>query len=134
MKFVATKMADQLDLQALHRVRERLVRQRPGIISQIRAFLLERDASAGSVSGRVGASSAGGCQYDRDLMATSSSLPLYVIYRRLGGSAGISWKARRQQRSRKSCRRSSCWPIGTKALAAIDHNRICKTSYRIRIS
>src|SRR2546429_7299357 len=42
MKFVATKSADQLDLQALHRVRERLVRQRTGIINQIRAFLLER--------------------------------------------------------------------------------------------
>jgi transposase len=34
MKFVATKTADQLDLQALHRVRER--------INQIRAFMLER--------------------------------------------------------------------------------------------
>ena len=42
MKFVATKTADQLDLQALHRVRERLVSQRTGIINQIRAFLLER--------------------------------------------------------------------------------------------
>jgi transposase len=42
MKFVATKTADQLDLQALHRVREGLVRQRTGIINQIRAFLLER--------------------------------------------------------------------------------------------
>jgi len=42
MKFVATKSADQLDLQALHRVRERLVRQRTGISNQIRAFLLER--------------------------------------------------------------------------------------------
>ena len=42
MKFVATKIADQLDLQALHRVRERLVSQRTGIINQIRAFLLER--------------------------------------------------------------------------------------------
>jgi transposase len=38
MKFVATKTADQLDLQALHRVRERLVSQRTGIINQIRAF------------------------------------------------------------------------------------------------
>ena len=44
MKFVATKTADQLDLQALHRVRERLVSQRTGIINQIRAFLLERAA------------------------------------------------------------------------------------------
>lgn len=42
MKFVATKTADQLDLQALHRVRARLVSQRTAIINQIRAFLLER--------------------------------------------------------------------------------------------
>src|SRR5258708_15490689 len=42
MRFVATKTGDQLDLQAMHRVRERLVGQRTGIINQIRAFLLER--------------------------------------------------------------------------------------------
>jgi transposase len=42
MRFVATKTAEQLDLQALHRVRERLVSQRTGIANQIRAFLLER--------------------------------------------------------------------------------------------
>src|SRR4029078_4189240 len=33
MKFVATKTEDQLALQALHRVRERLVSQRTGIIN-----------------------------------------------------------------------------------------------------
>ncbi len=37
------KTADQLDLQALHQVRERLVSQRTGIINQIR--LLERDVA-----------------------------------------------------------------------------------------
>src|SRR6266571_2190589 len=42
MKFVATKTPEQLDLQALHRVRERLVSHRTGVINQIRAFLLER--------------------------------------------------------------------------------------------
>src|SRR6266566_2144870 len=42
MKFVATKTVEQLDLQALHRVRERLVGQRTGIVNQIRAFLLDR--------------------------------------------------------------------------------------------
>jgi transposase len=42
MKFVATRTADQLDLQALHRVRDRFVGQRTGIINQIRAFMLER--------------------------------------------------------------------------------------------
>src|SRR5205814_6290344 len=42
MKFVATKTADQLDLQALHRVRDRLVREPTGASNQIRAFLLAR--------------------------------------------------------------------------------------------
>jgi transposase len=42
MRFVAIKSVDQLDLQALHRIRERLVTQRTGVINQIRAFLLER--------------------------------------------------------------------------------------------
>jgi transposase len=42
MKFVATKTTDQLDLQALHRVRERFVSQRTSITNQIRAFMLER--------------------------------------------------------------------------------------------
>jgi transposase len=37
MKFVATKTAEQLDLQALHRVRERLVSQRTGIIKRLPA-------------------------------------------------------------------------------------------------
>jgi len=49
MKFVATKTVDQLDLQALHRVRERLVSQRTGIINQICAFLLERDIAVRQV-------------------------------------------------------------------------------------
>ena len=46
MKFVATKTPDQLDLQSLHRVRERLVSQRTGVTNQIRAFLLDRGVAA----------------------------------------------------------------------------------------
>jgi len=42
MKFVPVKSAEQLDLQAMHRLRERLVSQRTGVMNQIRAFLLER--------------------------------------------------------------------------------------------
>src|ERR1700755_323933 len=42
MRFVPTKTAEQLDLQALHRVRERLGAQRTAVVNQIRAFLLER--------------------------------------------------------------------------------------------
>ncbi len=42
MRFVPVKSAEQLDLQALHRYRERLVHDRTAIVNQIRAFLLER--------------------------------------------------------------------------------------------
>jgi len=42
MRFVPIKTEDQLDLQALHRVRDRLVHRRTAIINQIRGFLLER--------------------------------------------------------------------------------------------
>lgn len=42
MRFVPLKTTDQLDLQAIHRVRTRLVRRRTAVINQMRAFLLER--------------------------------------------------------------------------------------------
>lgn len=42
MRFVPIKTEDQLDLQALHRVRNRLVARRTSVINQLRAFLLER--------------------------------------------------------------------------------------------
>jgi transposase len=42
MRFVPIKTDDQLDLQALHRVRDRLMARRTALINQIRAFLLER--------------------------------------------------------------------------------------------
>jgi len=45
MRFVPIQTEDQLDLQALHRVRERLVSRRTSVINQIRAFLLERGIS-----------------------------------------------------------------------------------------
>ena len=42
MRFVPLKTPEQLDLQALHRIRSRLVIQRTAVINQIRGFLLER--------------------------------------------------------------------------------------------
>jgi transposase len=41
MRYVPLKSPEQLDLQALHRVRSRLVGQRTAVTNQIRAFLLE---------------------------------------------------------------------------------------------
>src|SRR6266568_974792 len=42
MRFVPIKTNDQLDLQSLHRVRERWVVRRTAVINQIRGLLLER--------------------------------------------------------------------------------------------
>src|SRR3954467_10677992 len=42
MRFVPIKTEDQLDMQAYHRTRDRLVARRTGVINQLRAFLLER--------------------------------------------------------------------------------------------
>ena len=41
-RFVPVKTDGQLDLQALHRVRSRLISERTAVINQIRSFLLER--------------------------------------------------------------------------------------------
>src|SRR3954467_8263009 len=42
MRFVALKSEAQLDMQSLHRARDRLVGERTALINQLRAFLLER--------------------------------------------------------------------------------------------
>ena len=42
MRFVPIKTDEQLDLQALHRIRDRLVQRRTAVINQIRGFLMER--------------------------------------------------------------------------------------------
>ena len=42
MRFVQIKTDEQLDVQAMHRVRDRLVQRRTALINEIRGFLLER--------------------------------------------------------------------------------------------
>ena len=42
MRFVELKSPDQLDMQTLHRARDRLVGERTALINQLRAILLER--------------------------------------------------------------------------------------------
>jgi transposase len=42
MRFAQIKTQEQLDVQAMHRVRDRLVRRRTALINEIRGFLLER--------------------------------------------------------------------------------------------
>jgi transposase len=42
MRFVPIKTDDQLDLQAIHRVRDRLIVRNTAVFNQLWAFLLER--------------------------------------------------------------------------------------------
>src|ERR1700741_48845 len=42
MRFVELKSAEQLDMQSLHRVRDRLVGERTALMNQLRAVLMER--------------------------------------------------------------------------------------------
>ena len=42
MRFVELKSEDQLDMQTLHRARDRLIGERTALINQLRAILLER--------------------------------------------------------------------------------------------
>jgi transposase len=42
MRFVALKSEEQLDMQTLHRVRDRAVGERTSLMNQLRALLLER--------------------------------------------------------------------------------------------
>ncbi len=42
MRFVPIKTDDQLDLQGIHRVRDRLICRRTAVINQLRRLLLER--------------------------------------------------------------------------------------------
>jgi transposase len=48
MSFVAIKSEEQLDLQTLHRARERLVTERTRLINQGRGFLMERGLRVGT--------------------------------------------------------------------------------------
>ncbi len=42
MRFIELKSEEQLDMQSLHRARDRLVGERTALINQMRAILLER--------------------------------------------------------------------------------------------
>jgi transposase len=102
MKFVATKTADQLDLQALHRVRERSVGQRTGVINQIRAFLLERGIAVRQGLGSLRAELPGILATRTDALSPPHGAPPRRDWRRLdarieGLSSEIETLARQDQ-------------------------------------
>src|SRR6266404_1842964 len=116
MKFVATKTAEQLDLQALHRVRERLVSQRTSIINQIRAFLLERGVAVRQGRHFLRAELPG-------ILAESSSRGSCANTWMLG-SSGRRGCGRRTRKPKTTRRR---WPSPYSAPAATWPNSACRS-------
>jgi transposase len=94
MRFVATKTAEQLDLQALHRVRSRLVGERTAIANEIRAFLLDR-----------------GIAVAKGLNRLRAALP-------------ASWARAQKSCPRASCTSSRTWsPTGATSISASTMSR-----------
>ncbi len=83
MRFVPIKSDDQLDMQSLHRVRERWVMRRTAVINQIRSLLLERGITldADYVLHRAGCS-----QEDDQLLREGREWPR--IFRDCGHNCG----------------------------------------------
>ncbi len=59
MRFVEIKSEEQLDMQTLHRVRDRLVCERTSVMNQIRSLLLERGYTVPQGKAKLAASLAG---------------------------------------------------------------------------
>jgi transposase len=99
-RFVPVKTDDQLDLQALHRVRSRLISERTAVINQIRGFLLEHGIPVRQ-----------GLRFLRQQLPEILAKRIDVLSPRmiriiedLSGEGGISMSA-----SSMSPKRSKCW-------------------------
>ena len=68
MRFVELKSEAQLDMQSLHRARDRLVGERTALINQLRAFLLERGIIAPQGRRKL--------QLHLDMLTAEGTLPL----------------------------------------------------------
>jgi transposase len=76
MRFVTMKTEEQLDMQTLHRVRDRLVGERTALINQLRAILLERGVTAPQGRGKLE-------QFLAEMFASDESRELGVLTGRI---------------------------------------------------
>ena len=89
MRFVPIKTDDQLDLQAIHRVRDRLISRRTAVINQLRAFLLERGLVFAKTPAKLKASMA-------DILENAET-DLTPLMRNLIDTLWSEWKIVEQQ-------------------------------------
>jgi transposase len=84
MRFVPIKTEEQLDLQALHRMRTRLVGRRTALVNQIRSFLLERGTTV-----RPGI---GALRRELPLILSEEKAELSPRMRRLLEELAVEWR------------------------------------------
>ena len=85
MRFVELKSEDQLDMQSLHRVRDRLICERTSVMNQIRSLLLERGYVTPQGKAKLSA-----CLDD---LLDEESSPLTPRIRRLVGEMREEWRS-----------------------------------------
>jgi transposase len=78
MRFVPIKSDDQLDLQSLHRVRERWVMRRTAAINQIRGLLLERGITVRKGRRHVDAALPADLHYKQSNQSPAKNDPLRI--------------------------------------------------------
>ena len=88
MRFVPIKTDDQLDLQSLHRVRERWVMRRTAVINQIRGLLLERGLWVQKP--KSAAQSKGRRSQTRDRLTISDTVTASACERNIAGDKSTS--------------------------------------------
>src|SRR6201981_2172821 len=84
MRFVELKSQDQLDMQTLHRSRDRLVGERTALINQLRAVLLERGMVAPQGRRKLE-------RYLAEMASSEDDATLSPRMRRLIGDLRVEW-------------------------------------------
>jgi len=99
MRFVQIKSQEQLDIQAMHRVRDRLVQRRTALINEIRGFLLDRGltfANSGSAP-HLRSPMAVSCAAERRMLIHGARAVLFRVKYDSGGFG--QWVHRLAQRA-----------------------------------
>ena len=114
MSFVAIKSKEQLDLQSLHRSRERLVTERTSLINQGRGFLMERGI-------RIGAARH---VFQKELMGLAQVRPPDRWPGEVAGNRAIAANGRKVRRASikwpKCCALHECQRCGSRTAASRD--------------
>ena len=124
MRFVQIKTQEQLDWQAMHRVRDRLMQRRTALINEIRGFLLERGLTFAARPTYLRKNLPTVIDAYRKAIALNSRLPGIQLNLGLAGTSKDTFRLRlphcglRCSRTPAASRRALCWALAATAPSA----------------